>query len=552
MEDRLQLESAHSAIWSAVLARTLQIIRDRWRWLALCMAIGTVVGIAASFSGQPDYESFASIQVPAGSTPETTLTSDAVLDGAIKSLPAKFRSDFQGHKRPTWIGILRANLTVSRVNNSVTVRYVSHHPESAARVLDAVVQSFMIHQRAVQLGSFGPIVESFRKESDELNRQMADLDEGVASTERWLSLQATENSPSAEHRQHVLQLQSASTERQRLQTYLELFQRQIQAIEATWETDSKISVTGKPRVPRTSASSRRAAPVLLWILVGTAVGLVLVVVLDRLDDRFDLIANLPRQLGVPLLGVIHRMTPQAGDGMDAVAAHRNRDGVDAEAYRSLMMSLSHSNHQTSQLVFSSVKSGDGTSTTLVNLAVVQAQAGKKILLIDAALQTPGLSRLFDLEGPLGLAQVLQEVQPVADSFLENVFNLGVDGLDFMPAGSCPQDAASLLANPRFAEMLAWAGPIYDQILIDAPPLATAELQMIRRVVPGTVLVIHPDANRRKKVTQLIDRHRADGGQIVGLVASRCPKQAVPLKHGSSSSKLALHVAEPHTQRRRAA
>lgn len=548
MDDRLQLEFA-SANRPNALAR---IFRQRWRWLMLCLVIGTILGIAHYLMATPQYESYAELKVLSGGVPEAELISDAVLEAAIKSLPPKLRLDLKGHKRPTWTAVLRGNLTITRVKNTVTVRYASHGPETAARVLDAIIQSWILHRQETQLGSFGSVLASFQDESTALTRQMADLEARAAFAERWLSNHAGEVPQTSDHGNQVIQLQLMNSELQRLRTYHELFQRQIKGIETAREQASKIELSGKPHVPRTSSSPRLATTLVAWILLGCGAGLSVVFVLAARDDRFDSAAALS-QLGLPLLGVIPRMGPTVGVGMDAIITHHNRDGIEAEGFRSLRTALSLCHRETSQLVFTSVHSGDGKTTTVVNLAVAEAQAGRKVLLVDADFRTAGLSRLFELDGPLGLAQVLQDVQPIADSFLENVFNLGVDGLDFMPAGACPTDPPGLLGSPRLAEILAWATPIYDQILIDAPVLAMADSLTLGRTVQGTVLVIRPEASHRREVTQAIDSYRRGGGKIVGVVASHVPiNPGVRVEPPNLSPMRAIPVAASPRQHRRAA
>ena len=131
-----------------------------------------------------------------------------------------------------------------------------------------------------------------------------------------------------------------------------------------------------------------------------------------------------------------------------------------------------------------------------------------------------MTQLLELKGPRGLSQILRETTPVAESCLENIFNLGIENLDVMPSGSRPANPSELLASDRFNDILAWAESAYDQILIDAPPvLAVTDPAIIGRLVDGAVVVIRPDKNRRKLVLRAVESFRRSGVEVVGIVAN---------------------------------
>ena len=295
---------------------------------------------------------------------------------------------------------------------------------------------------------------------------------------------------------------------------------QMKRIDMGADSGLRIKVLGMPRVPTNKVSPQISKTVLLCLALGTLFGLGVIYLLDVFDDRFRSPDEMHWQLGLPILAMIRRMDPLPGSGIDQVVTYTHPNGLESESFRTLRSSITFSTGDTQRLVVTSTEPGDGKTTTLANLAVAFAQAGKKTLLIDADMRRPGMTQLFDLKGSQGLSQVLRDNDSVAESCLENIFHLGIERLDFMPSGPRPANPSELLSSDRFSDVIAWAEQIYDQILIDAPPvLAVTDPAIVGRIVDGAVVIVRPDKNRRKMVTRAIDSFRASGVHVLGIVAN---------------------------------
>ena len=149
-------------------------------------------------------------------------------------------------------------------------------------------------------------------------------------------------------------------------------------------------------------------------------------------------------------------------------------------------------------------------------------SGKRVLLVDADLRRPGLTNMLGLRGPQGLSHVLRDTTTeIESSVRENLHHDLCDGLDVLASGARPSNPAELLHSPRFADLLAWAETVYDQILIDSPPtLAAADTTIIGRQVDGAVLVVRPDKNQRRPVMRAVDGFRALDVNLLGVVVNR--------------------------------
>jgi capsular exopolysaccharide synthesis family protein len=285
--------------------------------------------------------------------------------------------------------------------------------------------------------------------------------------------------------------------------------------------DVRVAVIEEPVVVAEPVSPRLGMTVLLAALGGLATALGLVTVLDALDDRFRSVEEMQSRLGLPLLTMIHRLDPPESVGLSALVTHAMPTSTASESFRTLRTALTLTHPDARQIVVTSAEPGDGKTTTLANLAVCYAQAGKRTLLIDADLRRPGLTNLMGMRGPHGLSEVLRSEVDIGTIAATHIRHSAVESLDILPSGPRPSDPAELLGSPRFSQFLAWAETVYDLILIDSPPaLATTDTAIIGRLVDGTILVMQPVKNHRRVVTRVVERLNLMKITILGLVVNR--------------------------------
>lgn len=271
------------------------------------------------------------------------------------------------------------------------------------------------------------------------------------------------------------------------------------------------------KVPQ--ASTAKIFP--MFIFAGLLFGVAIVYIIDTLDDRFRSPEELKQQLGLNLLGVISDLPVQSGVGLDALLAHSVPNAVESEAFRSLRTSIVFAGTDRQRLAITSSEPHDGKTTVLANLAVTYAAAGKRTLMIDADLRSPGLTRLFNMRGLKGLSRILKSADPIAESAQESIRETGLERLHVIPCGPKPSNPSELLSTSRMSELIAWADDHYDQILIDCPPiLAASDASIVGRLIDGLALVVQPTKNRRKLVLRATEMLRSAGVDVAGVIANR--------------------------------
>ncbi|HQQ62995.1 MAG TPA: polysaccharide biosynthesis tyrosine autokinase [Pseudomonadales bacterium] len=169
----------------------------------------------------------------------------------------------------------------------------------------------------------------------------------------------------------------------------------------------------------------------------------------------------------------------------------------------------------------------GKTFISANMAVMMAQAGKKVLLIDADMRKGYMHKFFaradsDI-GKAGLSGVLSKNASLEDSVMPTV----VEGLDFMPRGSAPDNPSELLLGARFSQLLKHVSTAYDVIVVDTPPiLAVADAIIVGKQAGSSYIVTRFSKNPVGEVQATIKRFEANGIKINGAILNATQKRSL--------------------------
>lgn len=189
----------------------------------------------------------------------------------------------------------------------------------------------------------------------------------------------------------------------------------------------------------------------------------------------------------------------------------------AEAYRSLYINLSFADQKQSmhKLLATSAGAGEGKSATLANLAVVAAQLGQRVVLVDCDLRRPQQHELFGLRNDKGLTSLVASKETVT-SALQAIAD--VPGLHVLPSGPLPASPSQVLAARRLDEILAELAGQADLLLLDAPPAAAvADASVLATKVDGVLLVINAGQTKRDNARRAKEALEKVNAHIVGVV-----------------------------------
>ncbi len=198
---------------------------------------------------------------------------------------------------------------------------------------------------------------------------------------------------------------------------------------------------------------------------------------------------------------------------------KNPKSLVAESYRTIRTNLNFAEGDQicRSIMVSSVAPLDGKSTTISNLAVVMAQAGKKVLLVDADLRKPMQHMIFQVSNQKGLTNFLLQQVPVEELTHEGL----VDNLSLLTSGPIPLNPAEIIDSERCRSLWPALLKKYDYIFIDAPPvLAVTDAVIISTQVDGVILVVSSASTRIEMAKEAKEKFRSANARILGVVVNK--------------------------------
>jgi polysaccharide biosynthesis transport protein len=190
----------------------------------------------------------------------------------------------------------------------------------------------------------------------------------------------------------------------------------------------------------------------------------------------------------------------------------------SESYRSLRTALMLSSaHELKAIAVTSAVAGEGKTATASNLAVVLAQLGRQVLLVDCDLRKPRLHQVFRVSNRFGLVNQLTATAEPEALFLPTE----VPSLWLTPSGPIPPNPSELLSSDRMRDWLKAVRGRFDFVVLDTPPaLAVTDATIVGMLADGVVLTLRSGKVTREEARLCRDRLRQSGIRILGAVLNR--------------------------------
>lgn len=252
------------------------------------------------------------------------------------------------------------------------------------------------------------------------------------------------------------------------------------------------------------------------LAIGLLLGVSLACLRDWSDPRLHSAEEVTATLGLPVLGQVPEMPGNLAPSVRGQTILLDPSSEASEACRSLRTALQFSlrGRSAKTMLVASPNSGDGKSTLVSNLAISLAQAGRKVLIIDADLRRPAQHEIFGVEDDNGLSTVLNEESDAVEAIQQTT----VANLDVLPCGPLPENPADILNSQHFADILDDLADKYDHLIVDSPPVVgVTDARIIAASCDVTLLVLKADRTNRKLAEQTRDGLMSVGGQLVGVV-----------------------------------
>jgi len=273
-------------------------------------------------------------------------------------------------------------------------------------------------------------------------------------------------------------------------------------------------------VPTSPVNAQNMQMLFLAAIIGLGMGLALVLVFDLLDDSIRYPEEVSRVLGVPFVGLIPAAArDRQGKRSTLLTAIDPASGF-AEAYRNVRSALllNPDSARDKVVALTSAVPQEGKTTTSINLAVCFAQAGSRVLLVDADLHRGMLHHQLHVNAGWGLSDILSG-RKTAEEVTQQISS--IPGLSFIATGAFPDNPAELVMQNAFDDFLAAAKEKYDLVILDAPPtMVISESAVIASKADAVLFVVWAGRTSQKLLRTSVRQLLVRGANVLGVVLNK--------------------------------
>lgn len=489
----------------------------KWAWLIVVMSLLSAgTALVVSLQTTPVYRTTTTLRASSPSSSAQTdvamlnygqrvvetyaqlLSKDTVLDGVIANLGLNMTS-----RR------LRGAVTVKSVRSTdlIEISVENTDPAVAQAIANEIPKAFAAQDQALRESQYSQLKSSLTSQMGELEAKMTQLQQAIAE-KKAAGAQADSTD--------LLILESDLA--QARSNHATLLQNYGAVQLAETQSGGSVIVVDPAKVPEKPVRPRTRLNVLLAAVVGAMLATGVVFLMEYLDDTLKTADDVQGALGIATLALVARTPNGKGEAhQDRLLATTSTKSPFAEPYRVLRTNIRFSgvDKPIQTLMVTSPSPNEGKSTTVSNLAIVMAQAGKKVLLIEADLRKPVLHDVFGVANHQGVTNALVQTDTALDALIQQTTQ---ENLRVITSGPLPPNPSELLDSQRMRQLVETLKEEADMLLFDSPPvMVAADASILADLVDGTLLVIDSGSTRREAAQQAIQTLIRGRARVLGAV-----------------------------------
>lgn len=403
-----------------------------------------------------------------------------------------------------------------------SVRSVSDTPFIEISVIDGdpLRAQVVANELATQLILQSPIntLEANQSRQSFVNQQLNELQEDIVRTKNAIAAKQLELSKL----ERAVEIASVEDQINTLENKLTILQSNYATLLGTTQQGSvnTLSIIEPAYIPTRPIGPNKPLIIIISLLAGFILGSGAALWIEFLDDTLKSSEEVARVLQLPVIGSIPEI-PKEG-GRWAFVDEQPRSPI-ADAFRALRTNLEFVRMDRSMKDIRSIKTilvtspgvAEGKSTMATNLGLIISKLEKKVVLVDADLRKPALSRGLGLEG----------LQGWSDLYLDN-FSISEalqpwqsENIHVIPAGTIPPNSTELLDSSKTNQLLIGLKEKADVIIVDSPPFIISDASVLASKVDGVLLVVRLGVTRRGALQAMKEQIQRVGTPVLGVVVN---------------------------------
>ncbi len=511
------------------------VLRRRWAWVLAGLVIGALLAGTYLHVASKSYTSTAGVLVtPTG---VDTSSSSSVVGGRTKtdvnldtesqlvqsSVVANGARTILHSTTPA--DQLAGNVAVTVPPNSsvLSIGYTDHNPQAAQSGALAFAQAYLANRTSTAKASVASQVASLKAQIKGLDTQLQQVTGRIA----------TEPTNSPDRALAQAQQNTISTQISSLSTNL---------TQLTTAAVTPGSIISAPKLPGSPTSPKTTFSLAGGLLAGLLLGLIMAVIREKSDHRVSGAGDLERRLD---LAVLAQLPPTRRRQKEGLALTSSPVGAVFRRLANQVQAALGGTHRA--LLVAPVDAGTGPALVAPNLAAALARGGSNVILVCADPASQSTTRVLDVAGSEGLAEILYDHRSIEDvvTHLTKLPRLLVIG-----PGVRSELADEGLPNDKTSSLLDALRTTADYVIVEAPPTSrSADAQTLAAQVDATVVVVEPKVTTYSRVLDAVHQLDGVGSEILGSVVAptvrwtAAPKESMT-KHALPRSNVAGSRREP--------
>jgi capsular exopolysaccharide synthesis family protein len=284
-----------------------------------------------------------------------------------------------------------------------------------------------------------------------------------------------------------------------------------------------IRIVDQAETPRGPVSPNTFNNLMIALLGGLGLAVGLAFAFEYGDDRIKNPDELKKSLGLPFLGMVPALFDKS---ITTPLINGGAPNLFGESFRSIRTNVlfSSADEGSRLVVVTSSAPGEGKTAVSTNLSLVLAQAGHRVLLIDADMRKPRVHEVFTRALSPGLSNFLVGAAMPSEVIQETP----QQGLWVMPAGTFPPNPAELLGSKKFRDLTVFLQEYFDWVIIDTPPvMAVTDASIAANLAHGVLFVVGAEMTSKRVAQRAVEQLEMSQARFLGAVLNR-----VDLEHNA--------------------